>query len=290
MNRVEFMGQLERLLYNLPDEERQDALDYYNDYFDEAGNEHEAEVLRELGSPGRVAALIRAGYQNGAEASQDGEYTENGYQETRFAEHAQTPARYGTSSGQQEGKRTSASEFAEAAADKARSWKAEQDRRRSAARENASNTSEKDETNTGTGHDNFYQRPVRHRRGVGGWVLIIILIIFAAPIFAGTLGGVFGIAGGLLGGAFGIFGACIGLFTGGVISIVRGCVILLTSPGTGLAAIGIGCLFLAVGILLLLFVVWLAFKVLPWFVRLVVNLISRITHHGQSQREGGDQS
>lgn len=37
MNRVEFMGQLERLLYNLPDEERQDALAYYNDYFDEAG-------------------------------------------------------------------------------------------------------------------------------------------------------------------------------------------------------------------------------------------------------------
>ena len=60
MNRREFMAQLERLLGELPESERVEALRFYNDYFDEAGPENEAGVIQELGSPGRVAAVIRA--------------------------------------------------------------------------------------------------------------------------------------------------------------------------------------------------------------------------------------
>ena len=60
MNRVEFMEQLERLLQDLPANDREDAITYYNDYFDEAGQENEAQVIRELGSPGKVAAIIKA--------------------------------------------------------------------------------------------------------------------------------------------------------------------------------------------------------------------------------------
>ena len=60
MNRVEFMKQLERLLGDIPEHDRLDAIAYYNDYFDEAGVENEAQVIRELGSPGKVAAIIKA--------------------------------------------------------------------------------------------------------------------------------------------------------------------------------------------------------------------------------------
>ena len=60
MNRVEFMGQLERLLWDIPESDRLDALRYYNDYFDEAGPENEAQVIQKLGSPGKVAATIKA--------------------------------------------------------------------------------------------------------------------------------------------------------------------------------------------------------------------------------------
>ena len=35
MNRVEFMQQLERLLCDIPQSDRLDAIAYYNDYFDE---------------------------------------------------------------------------------------------------------------------------------------------------------------------------------------------------------------------------------------------------------------
>jgi uncharacterized membrane protein len=60
MNRAEFMAELERHLARLDDREREDAIAYYNEYFDEAGPEDEARVIAELGSPARVAAQIRA--------------------------------------------------------------------------------------------------------------------------------------------------------------------------------------------------------------------------------------
>ena len=64
MNRVEFIKQLERLLMDIPENDRLDAIAYYNDYFDEAGAENEAQVIRELGSPEKVAATIKADLSN----------------------------------------------------------------------------------------------------------------------------------------------------------------------------------------------------------------------------------
>ena len=60
MDRAQFMQELEKLLADISETERQDALDFYNSYFDDAGAENEASVLRELGSPEKVAAIIKA--------------------------------------------------------------------------------------------------------------------------------------------------------------------------------------------------------------------------------------
>lgn len=60
MNRLEFMKQLEALLSDIPDSEKQEALQYYEDYFDDAGVESEQEVLESLGSPERIAATIKS--------------------------------------------------------------------------------------------------------------------------------------------------------------------------------------------------------------------------------------
>jgi uncharacterized membrane protein len=54
------MAELERQLVRIADHEREEAIAYYNEYFDEAGPENEARVIRELGSPVRVAAQIKA--------------------------------------------------------------------------------------------------------------------------------------------------------------------------------------------------------------------------------------
>ena len=59
MNRIEFMKQLESLLQNVSQTEREEALQYYNDYFDDAGPENEKEVIEALGNPARVAENIK---------------------------------------------------------------------------------------------------------------------------------------------------------------------------------------------------------------------------------------
>ncbi|MDE6641982.1 MAG: DUF1700 domain-containing protein [Acetatifactor sp.] len=59
MNRTEFMNQLEILLQNISFAEKEEALQYYNDYFDDAGAENEQSVIEALGNPARVAENIR---------------------------------------------------------------------------------------------------------------------------------------------------------------------------------------------------------------------------------------
>ena len=89
MNRIDFMAQLKRLLSDIPESDKNDAIAYYNDYFDEAGAENEDQVIRELGNPGKVAAMIRASLRN---SDSKGEYTETGYQEAGSQANRQTLA------------------------------------------------------------------------------------------------------------------------------------------------------------------------------------------------------
>ena len=60
MNRQSFMSELARKLSRLPEEERLAALQYYEEYFDEAGPEREAEVISQLESPSDIAKQLLA--------------------------------------------------------------------------------------------------------------------------------------------------------------------------------------------------------------------------------------
>lgn len=100
MNRIEFMRQMERLLWDIPENDRLDAIAYYNDYFDEAGKENEAKVIRELGSPEKVATTIKADLN--AAGNEHGEYTEYGYSDGRGGKNQNTPARKSEYQGEQQ--------------------------------------------------------------------------------------------------------------------------------------------------------------------------------------------
>lgn len=84
MNRDRFMKELEMLLSDISAEERAEALQYYSDYFADAGAENEGKVMEELGDPGKVAETIKAGLGSNNEEHQ--EYRETGYTDTRFEE------------------------------------------------------------------------------------------------------------------------------------------------------------------------------------------------------------
>lgn len=79
MNRIEFMTELAALLQDVPEEDRRDAMQFYNDYFDDAGEDKEGEVISELESPKKVAGKIKADLL-GQQAEK--EYTENGCQDS----------------------------------------------------------------------------------------------------------------------------------------------------------------------------------------------------------------
>ena len=72
MTKQEFLQRLEQLLWDLPEEERLDAVWYYEDYFADAGPENEQRVLRELKDPETVADNIRAGYLERLPAEEGG--------------------------------------------------------------------------------------------------------------------------------------------------------------------------------------------------------------------------
>lgn len=83
MDRKTFMRELDYLLQDINAEERQEALEYYESYFDEAGSENEQQVLAELGDPSQVAAMIKDGlkghFDDHIEAGNEG-FSNHAYQ------------------------------------------------------------------------------------------------------------------------------------------------------------------------------------------------------------------
>lgn len=94
MNRLEFMTELTALLQDMPVEEREEALQYYNDYFEDAGIDRESEVIRELGSPKKVSDMLHADLEG--QNDENCEFRETGYTDTRFEsyEHPATKEAY----------------------------------------------------------------------------------------------------------------------------------------------------------------------------------------------------
>ena len=76
MNRAEFMRRLTELLGDVSPMERDEAIQYYNDYFDDAGAENESSVIASLGTPEELARTIKAGLNDGGNS---GEFTESGF-------------------------------------------------------------------------------------------------------------------------------------------------------------------------------------------------------------------
>ena len=58
MTKVEYLAKLDKYLRKLPNEDYQEAMDYFSEYFEEAGPENEAQVIAELGTPKEAARDI----------------------------------------------------------------------------------------------------------------------------------------------------------------------------------------------------------------------------------------
>lgn len=58
LSKEEYLAELSRYLRKLPPDDYESAMDYFTEYFEEAGPENEAQAMRDLGTPKEAASEI----------------------------------------------------------------------------------------------------------------------------------------------------------------------------------------------------------------------------------------
>ena len=243
MTKLEFMKELEQLLPDIPSEEREEALRYYNGYFEDAGEEREEDIIKELGSPAKVAAIIKADLSaNPDEHESRGYYTEKGYQDTIYKEEKYEVV---------------------GAASKAQEESKEEDKTQRTYYETKGDSNYRN-TNSSTSGGNTSNRTV-----------IIIIALLTSPIwfpvFLSILGVVFGLVCAVLGILLGFGVAGIALIVSGIAVFFYG-LIQLSVPLIGILFVGVSLILFGLGMLLTLFCIFICRKVLPAMFRFFIDL------------------
>jgi len=209
------MARLDELLADITQAEKDEALSYYEEYFADAGEENEEEVIQSLGSPEKVAATIKAGLSENAQ--EEGEFSETGYTNSYY--------------------------------------------------------DVKDEVAT------VNKKKGLGDIGTGGWVIILILCLFALPILGPVLLGIAGTIFGLLVAAaaviFAVLVTGVALVAAAVALVVAGFATLFATPIVGVALIGAALLVAGIGILIAILGFWVVTKVVPPLLRGFVELIRK---------------
>lgn len=250
MNRIDFMTELASLLQDISAEERREAMKYYNNYLDDAGIENEEEAIKELGSPSKVAAEVKAGL--GAEDRTAGEFRETGYTDTRF-EDREMPGR------------------------------CEAKKQSSGQRQEKGNADNCQNQYGGGGNGQYRQEQYRQeppRTSTGVKVLLVLAVLFIGlPIILPVAISVFCIAVvlALLAVFFflGLVAAGAALAFTGITLCIAGVPILIPAMATGLVLIGTGLLLLTAGAIWTVAAVRVCIIVLPGLFRGCVELIRR---------------
>ena len=271
MNRIDFMKQLDSLLQNISPTEREEALQYYNDYFDDAGADHEQEVIEALGNPARVAENIKRDLfgnigegssqrakasdravieycQNGADAGQDAWQGGGSGQEDSFGQRGSFEQRGGSGQGGSFGQGGGSGQGA--------GWSG-----------NGMNGQ-----GSACGQPDSGKKP---EMPAWGAVLLIVLLVLASPIIIPLALGLIATLAGLLLAWFGVilgFGVtaiCLIAMLVVLLCVGLGCVVVdpLVSVGLAGGALicgGIGILFLMLTVAMAGIVTPLMFKGIGW--------------------------
>lgn len=241
MNRREFMARLEQLLAGITEEERTDALQYYEDYFNDAGEENEQKVIEELESPEKVAAIIRSNLQENS--GENGEYTECGYTDERF-EYRETPA--------------------------ARGEDTKQDRRYSSCHDKA------EDAYAYNGTENAEKYAISPKMNTFLKVVLVLLIIIACPVVIPLVIGVAAALIGIVVGVFAIFAAFViaaaAIAAAGLCIIAVGVVRLGMMFPSAILTVGVGLLLFTLGLIGTVATVRLCMVMYPAIFRIIVKI------------------
>lgn len=270
MNRAEFLQALAAELDNVSEEERAEALKFYNEFLDEAGPADEERVIADLGDPHRVANIIRANLGFPAAPKRQPAQPKLTLDET--PQPPKQPAQPAlTLDGPDWASRQQAAEQAQ------EEQAAAQDAPRQAPPLQQEGPAPAGPAYTQPAPEYDYSKqtarpPLRDSNRT----LWIILIVLTFPIWIGLVGGAFGLIFGCIGGLLGIFGGGIGAIVSGVGSLIHGIFSILHSPFGALVDMGLGLVKIAVGGLMTGAGAWCLGKGVPWAFRTVSRFIRSI--------------
>lgn len=288
MNRLEFMDQLEQLLADIPEGERREAIQYYNDYLNDAGVENEEEVLAAFGSPEELAGSIREGLRE--ENADAGEFSETGFlsggEKKAFMEPRESAAGSYDRYDRYRNNRYQRGQYWNDRYRNGGGGRNAQNADGSAGSRYRGKEAYRQQENAGQEEADGYEA---HNRKVRGGLLILLLVL-AACAFPVLIPVTIGVGGGVLGGLLGILAGILGLIFGsaavaiaGVIILGVGIVELFVSPMIGVALTGAGLVMLGVGMLLLWGLGWSVGKGVPALCRIIGNVCRRVFHKGGNQ-------
>lgn len=297
MNRADFMNQLESLLTSIAPTEREEAIQYYNDYFDDAGKENEQEVIEALGNPARVAEnikrdLLDSGYgrkPTGKAKASDRALMEYGQSEPggeadaapgdRDAWRASSgggdaaPGREDTAAGETAGAAGGGMGGAQARTESAGAgWNPFEGYGRS------TDAAPSDEDAYRWSHDTagwFGEKPEKEKPGsTPAWAiaLMVTVLVFGFPIYGGVLLSFVGLLLGWFGTILGVGATAVSLLIVFLVLAVVGIICLFINPWVGMALLGAGLLVGCFGILLLMLTVAMAGIATPAIFRGIFSL------------------
>ena len=247
MDRAEFLNRLEAQLLDVPQAEREEALQYYEDYLNDAGDAGDFDILQELGTPEEVADSIRNGLRQ--DSSRTGQLGDSGY----FSENGYVD----------------------------REPQKEELQRVKQPACSARSDADSQSTDSYAADDSNAARRTRHP--VWLWIL---LIVFAAPVVLPIVFGLLVTAISVLFALFitGIALLVCGIVcTGvGIWALIQAFTQIAAWPAAAMIGIGISLAAIGIGVLVTMLMGWLIGKVVPAGVRALCNCLHRIV-----TRKGG---
>lgn len=276
MTKYEFLGDLSRLLKDLPEEERKQALHYYEDYFADAGEDNEQEVLNELGSPENIAELIKADSPDEITYG-DGAST-----------HATAPLQPYKAAGSEHSENVSGN-ASDVTPDSTQNDRSQSDNNWHSMTGDPSGNQHMNGDSSGNQQSNtgYTNGSASHSNASGAnqstcsrssglfsgmdntnLIIMIIVLVVTSPIWGSALLGIASFLLGLLGALVGIFAALVlgggGSAISGIVAIVAGFIALFAGhAASGVLTIGIGCLLFSLGSAFCYLGVFLAIRLIP---------------------------
>ena len=300
MNRIEFMNQLERLLQNISPAEREEALKYYNDYFNDAGVENEQDVIEALGNPAKVAETIKrdlygAGYEESVfqkEISSDRAVVEYGNTAVNKKEDAADQSAVNAGAGQTGngglgqgagctggyGNGQAGGQGAGYAGSYGNGQAGGQSTGYTGSYGNGQAGTSYSQSGSYGGYGSTQVQPVK-KTSTGMIVLIVLICVLASPVLVSVAAGVISLVAGLVTGWFGLilgFG-----ITAIVLFIVMFCLMavgiagIIISPTGAVGMIGGGLVCGGIGLLFLMLTVLMAGVATPAIIRWISSLFRR---------------